>query len=140
MIKLLKANKMENADFIQAFETEKFPAEKFNHTAHIKLAWIYLDQFGEETAIAKTCEAIKNFDQLHGDGTKYHITLTVAAVKAVHHFRQKSNATTFEEFIVEFPRLTSSFKELLLQHYGKEVIADPKAKTTYLEPDLLPFT
>lgn len=140
MIRLLKANKMENADFIQAFETGKFPPEQFNHTAHIKLAWIYLEQFREETAIAKTCEAIKNFDRLHGDGTKYHTTLTVAAVKAVHHFRQKSTATTFEEFIVEFPKLITSFKELLSLHYGEEVISDPKAKTTYLEPDLLPFT
>ncbi len=130
---------MNDADFIKAFENGEFPLEQFNHKAHIKLAWIYLDQFGEEIAIAKTCKAIKNFDRLHGDGTKYHTTLTVAAVKVVHHFKQKSNATHFEEFITEFPRLITSFKELLFQHYGKDVIADPKAKTTYLEPDLLPF-
>ena len=28
----------------------------------------------------------------------------------------------------------------VFQHYDNKVIADPKAKTTYLEPDLLPFT
>jgi len=131
---------MNDTDFIEAFETGKFPPEQFNHKAHIKLAWIYLDLFDEETATLKTCEAIKNFDKLHGDGTKFHTTLTVAAVKAVHHFRRKSIATTFEEFIVKFPKLIASFKELLSLHYGKDVITDPKAKTTYLEPDLLPFT
>ncbi|MEC3964681.1 hypothetical protein [Flagellimonas halotolerans] len=130
---------MNDADFIKAFENGQFPPEQFNHKAHIKLAWIYLNLFDEETAIVKTCKAIKNFDRLHGDGTKYHTTLTVAAVKVVRHFKQKSSATNFEEFIVEFPRLITSFKELLFQHYGKDVIADPKAKTTYLEPDLLPF-
>ncbi|MDF0717273.1 hypothetical protein PY092_14005 [Muricauda sp. 334s03] len=131
---------MNDADFIKAFETGKFPPEQFHHKAHIKLAWIYLNLFDEETAISKTCEAIKNFDKLHGDGTKYHMTLTVAAVKVVHHFRQKSNAITFDEFVCEYPRLVTSFKELLFQHYGENVLADQKAKTAYLEPDLLPFT
>lgn len=131
---------MKDADFIKAFEAGTYPPEAFNHKAHIKLAWVYLNLFDEETAISKTCAAIKNFDQLHGDGTKYHTTLTVAALKVVHHFRQKSNAATFDEFVVEYPRLITSFKELLLQHYDTKVIADPKAKTTYLEPNLIPFS
>nr|WP_297788004.1 hypothetical protein [uncultured Allomuricauda sp.] len=131
---------MNDVDFIHAFETGKFPPEQFNHKAHIKLAWVYLDRFDEETAISKTCVAIKNFDQLHGDGTKFHTTLTIAAVKVVHHFRQKSKATTFDGFVAEHPRLITSFKELLSQHYRKNALADPKAKTAYLEPDLLPFS
>lgn len=131
---------MNNADFAAAFESGAFPPQEFNHEAHIKLAWIYLGLFDEKTAISKTCEAIKNYDQLHGDGTKYHVTLTVASVKVVHHFRQKSNATTFEKFVAEYPKLVTSFKELLFQHYDKSVLTDPKAKTAYLQPDLLPFT
>jgi len=131
---------MNDTDFIKAFETGEFPPNQFNHKAHIKLAWIYLDLFDEETTISKTCEAIKNFDRLHGDGTKFHTTLTVAAVKVVHHFRQKSSTTTFDGFVTEYPRLITSFKELLFQHYGESVLTDLKAKTSYLEPDLLPFT
>ncbi|MAU16035.1 MAG: hypothetical protein CMH46_10915 [Muricauda sp.] len=130
---------MESPDFIQAFESGDFPPEGFNHKAHIKLAWTYLNQFSEEMAIDKTCRAIQNFDRLHGDGTKYHVTLTVAAVKMVYHFKQNSNAITFEEFITEFPKLNTSFRQLLYQHYRKNVIGDPLAKTTYLAPDLLPF-
>ncbi|MFT0715746.1 hypothetical protein [Flagellimonas lutimaris] len=131
---------MNNADFAAAFESGAFPPQEFNHEAHIKLAWIYLGLFDEKTAISKTCEAIKNYDQLHGDGTKYHVTLTVASIKVVHHFRQKSNATTFEKFVAEYPKLVTSFKELLFQHYDKSVLTNPKAKTAYLQPDLLPFT
>nr|WP_288935398.1 hypothetical protein [uncultured Allomuricauda sp.] len=127
-------------EFIHAFESRGFPPNLFTHEAHLRLAWIYLIQYDESLAIDKTCQGIQNFDQFHGDGTKYHVTLTVASVKVVHHFRQKSTATTFEEFIIEYPRLITSFKELLSLHYGEEVISDPKAKTIYLEPDLLPFT
>ncbi|NVN18124.1 hypothetical protein GUA46_07210 [Muricauda sp. HICW] len=131
---------MNDIEFIKAFESGEFSPAEFNHRAHIRLAWAYLDRFDEETAISKTCNAIKNFDGLHGDGTKYHKTLTVASVKVVHHFRQKSNASTFDGFVTEHPRLISSFKDLLLQHYGETVFISPKSKTTYIEPDLLPFT
>ncbi|WP_318308323.1 hypothetical protein [Flagellimonas crocea] len=131
---------MDDAHFIRAFEAGKFQPKAFNHRAHIKLAWIYLNLFDEETTISKTCGAIKNFDKLHGDGSKYHHTLTVAAVKVVHHFKQKSMATTFDDFVAENPKLIASFKELLFQHYGESLLADPRGKTAYLEPDLLPFT
>ena len=127
-------------EFIYAFESKGFPPNLFTHEAHLRLAWIYLIQYDEPLAIDKTCQGIQNFDQFHSDGTKYHVTLTVASVKVVHHFRQKSNATTFENFVAEYPKLVTSFKELLFQHYDKGVLTDPKAKTAYLQPDLLPFT
>ena len=59
----------------------------------------------------------------------------MAAVKVGHHFRQKSNAATFDEFVAEYPRLITSFKELLLQHYDNKVsifndtsFVDPNSK------------
>lgn len=130
---------MNNSEFIQAFESGTLNPQLFDHEAHIKLAWIYLKMYGEEEAIAKTCKGIRNFDLLHGDGTKYHTTLTVASVKAVHHFMQKSKSTNFEDFIVKFPRLKTSFKELLDQHYGEDIVNNKKAKVQFVEPDLLPF-
>ncbi len=132
-------NAMDDSEFIKAFESGTLNPQLFDHEAHIKLAWVYLNRYGEKEAIAKTCEGIRNFDRLHGDGTKYHATLTIAAVKAVHHFKRKSKATTFEGFIKEFPRLKTSFKSLLGQHYGIDIISDKKAKTEFVEPDLLPF-
>lgn len=130
---------MNNSEFIEVFESGTLNPQLFNHEAHIKLAWIYLNMYGEGVAISKTCEGIRNFDKLHGDGTKYHTTLTVASVKAVHHFMRKSKSTTFEDFIVEFPRLKTSFKELLDQHYGEDMVHNKKAKAEFVEPDLLPF-
>lgn len=130
---------MDDAEFIQAFETGRLNPQLFDHEAHIKLAWMYLNLYGEELAIAKTCEGIRNFDRLHGDGTKYHTTLTIAAVKAVYHFQRKSKSNSFEEFINEFPRLKTSFKSLLNLHYGSDILNNKKAKTEFVEPDLLSF-
>ena len=39
----------------------------------------------------------------------------------------------------EFPRLKNNFKDLIAQHYQMDIYRSQRAKTAYLEPDLLPF-
>ncbi|KAB5491640.1 MULTISPECIES: hypothetical protein [Flagellimonas] len=130
---------MNDLEFLNAFESGNFPPSLFDHGAHLRLAWINLKQYGEEKAIENVCQSIRNFDALHGDGSKFHTTLTVASIKTVNHFMQKSKSHQFADFIREFPRLKTSFKELLNQHYGFDLFFDPKAKNEYVAPDLLPF-
>lgn len=130
---------MNDLEFLNAFESGSFPPSLFDHQAHLRLAWGYLKRYGEQRAIEKVCQGIQAFDKLHGDGSKFHKTLTVASVKVVHHFMQKSSSAHFSDCIQEFPRLKSSFKELLDQHYGFDLLADQKAKKEYIAPDLLPF-
>jgi len=130
---------MTDQEFVHLFETGKLSPSLFTHEAHLRLAYIYLKNFGEKTAINKCCEGIRQFDRLHGDGTKFHKTLTVASVKAVRHFMQKSRSTTFDGMIAEFPRLKTSFKQLLNQHYAFDLLKNPEAKTEYVAPDLIPF-
>lgn len=130
---------MTDLEFVHLFETGNLSPSLFTHEAHIRLAYIYLKQFGEGLAIDKCCVGIRAFDQLHGDGTKFHKTLTVASVKAVHHFMQKSQTGTFDGLIKEFPRLKTSFKQLLDQHYAFDLLKSVKAKSEYVAPDLIPF-
>lgn len=126
--------------FESQFRNGSLAPNLFNHEAHIRLAWIHVGRYGVEQACEHICCQIQAFDRQHGDGTKYHHTLSMAAVKAVGHFYQKSNANTFTDFINEFPRLISNFKSLVNTHYSAFVIRLPKARTQYLEPDLLPFS
>jgi hypothetical protein len=130
---------MTDLEFVRLFETGHLPPSLFTHEAHLRLAYIYLKNFGEELAIEQCCNGIREFDRLHGDGTKFHKTLTVASVKAVYHFMQKSRSTTFEGLIAEFPRLKTSFKQLLDQHYAFDLLNNAKAKSEYVAPDLIPF-
>jgi len=83
------------------------------------LAKVYHDQGYFEKAIENVSQSIRNFDALHGDGSKFHTTLTVASIKTVNHFMQKSKSHQFADFIQEFPRLKTSFKELLNQLWKK---------------------
>ncbi|MDC6363462.1 MULTISPECIES: hypothetical protein [Flavobacteriaceae] len=126
-------------EFIEAFEKAVLNPKLFNHEAHLRLAWIYLQSFGEQKAIEKTCSGIKHFDIVCGNGDKFHTTITVASVKMVHHFIKKSKSASYFDFIEEFPQLKVAFKEILGQHYSPEVFISKKAKVDYIAPDVLPF-
>jgi hypothetical protein len=135
-------NHLELADdvFENLFSTCQLSPELFTHEAHVRLAWIHVKKYGEDQAIENICHQLVNFVTSVGAADKYNKTVTVAAIKAVHHFIKKSKSSTFTEFIHEFPRLNNNFKELIRAHYAVDIFTHPQARQTFLEPDSLPFT
>lgn len=125
--------------FLEAFQTAKLPPELFTHEAHLRLAWLYLEDFDMDTSITKITHQIKNYTKILGAEDKYNETVTVAAIKVVYHFKRKALTNSFKDFMTEFPRLKSNFKELLAQHYGFDIFSTEEAKFSFMAPDLLPF-
>ena len=126
--------------FEMQFQTAKLPTSLFNHEAHVRLAWIHIKKYGCEIAIENITSQIMAYVIAIGETEKYNMTLTVAAVKAVNHFMQKSSSNNFPDFIAEFPRLNTNFRELIALHYKMDIYHSAIAKREYVEPDLLPFT
>jgi hypothetical protein len=58
----------------------------------------------------------------------------------VYHFTQKSQSSTFTDFIQKFPKLKFNFKELLRKHYEADIFRLEYTKHEFMEPDLLPFS
>lgn len=125
--------------FLDQFTDCTLSPADFTHVGHLRLVWINIKKSGTEVAINDIQKQIKRFVVAAGATDKYHTTLTVAAVKTVDHFMAKSNSDTFEDFIIEFPRLATDFKGLLDHHYSSDVLSSDQAKHQYLEPDLLSF-
>ncbi|WP_420601345.1 hypothetical protein [Flagellimonas sp.] len=132
-------SELSDVQFENLFEKGDLPPSLFDHEAHLRLAWLYITKYGEKGAVDKSCSEIRQFDKLHGDGTKFNTTVTIAAVKTVQHFMKKSNADDFYGFIKEFPRLKHAFKALLDQHYAFDIFSNERARTSYMEPDIQPF-
>jgi len=128
-----------DASFLQQFAAAELPPELFSHEAHLRLAWLHLQHHGLEKAIDLVRTQIMHYVGILGAADKYHDTLTVAGVKTVHHFMQKSKADNFQEFIQEFPLLKTDFKVAVYTHYSRARLALPEARTRYLEPDLLGY-
>ena len=126
-------------EFESQFENCTLDPALFSHEAHVRLAWIHIKKYGKEKAVQNVCSQLFAFVNFLGASGKYNITLTVAAVKAVYHFMQKSDAGNFKDFIARFPRLKYNFKELMAAHYKTDIFNSALAKREFLMPDLLPF-
>ncbi len=130
---------LSDIQFEDQFKTGTFDVTHFSHEAHLRLAWIHVQKYGVYTAISNICNQLQAFVILHGAEAKFNMTLTIAAIKAVHHFIDRSDAISFGEFILEFPRLKYNFKELMAAHYQVDIYNSAKAKEEFVQPDLLPF-
>lgn len=130
---------LSDAEFEQQFADTSLDPQLFSHEAHLRLAWIHLQKYGKEQAIANVCEQIQRFDRVHGDGTMFNRTVTVAAVEATAHFMAKTEAKRFQDLMTQAPSLKNNLKDLVARHYSWDIFRDPLAKTQYLAPDLSPF-
>jgi hypothetical protein len=126
--------------FEQQFEYCQLDPSIFNHEAHLRLAWIHIKKYGLDNAIENICNQLLIYVNFLGARDKYNKTLTIAAIKAVNHFMNKSLPGNFNDFMQQFPRLKYNFKELIASHYTVDIFNSDIAKKEYLEPDLLPFT
>ena len=132
-------NQLTDSSFIEQFASGTLNPEIFNHEAHLRLAWLYINKLGLKQAEQDVQSQLQNFVEIVGAKDKYHKTLTIVAIRIVNHFMQKSKSNNFVEFINEFPQLKSEFKVLVSTHYSFNIFTSEKARIEYLKPDLLTF-
>ena len=128
----------EDRAFRSAFEACTIAPSQFNHEAHVRLAFIYLTEGDQDSAVQKMRDALLNFLQHHGvPQSKFHETLTRAWVLAVQHFMNRSTSTSTTDFISKNQQLLDS--KIMLTHYSASVLFSADARSSFVEPDLDPI-
>ncbi|MCJ7465872.1 MAG: hypothetical protein MUO53_04165 [Maribacter sp.] len=79
------------------------------------------------------------FTEYIGATEKFNKTLTIAAIKVVHHFMRRSKTDSFAGLLQEFPRLKYGFNDLIKAHYQVDIFRCERAKKEFLQPDLQAF-
>lgn len=130
---------LNDKEFEVVFRQSTLSPALFDHEAHLRLAWIHIDKYGIDSAIENICKQLRDYVKHLGAEDKYNVTVTIAAIRAVYHFKMKSESDNFIDFLLEFPRLKYRFKELLACHYKTDIFNSAAAKKNYLQPELLPF-
>lgn len=128
-----------NEQFEKKFSDCSFNPSLFTHEAHLRLGFIHIKKYGVSKAIENLCLQIEAFDKTHGDGMKFNKTVTVAALKILHHFMSRFEQKSFSGLIMDYPLLVTDFKMLVSTHYSIDIFNYQLAKTQYLEPDLATF-
>ena len=125
-------------EFLRAFEDLSFPAERFHHREHIRVAWLYLKLSDATRASQRMSEGIRRFASHHGATQKYHHTLTLAWMRLVAAaLVETPEAYTFEQFLAAHPELEDT--KLLDEFYSKELLESATAREGWVGPDLQPL-
>jgi hypothetical protein len=125
-------------DFLDAFEDLSFPADRFHHREHIRVAWLYLKSSDASRAAERMTSGIRQFANHHGATQKYHHTLTLAWMRLVAAaLVETPEGFSFEQFIAEHPELSD--KSLLAKYYSSELLQTAAAREGWVEPDLQPL-
>ena len=129
---------MDDQTFLHAFENAKL--SHFPHEAHIRMAWLYLRQYGYDEGVRKICDGLRHFADAHGAAQKYHETITLFWAKLVNHaitIPRTPDTADFKTFIEQHPHLLD--KGLLERHYGAGRWQSLEARKCWVEPDLRPM-
>jgi len=122
-------------DFLRAFEDLSFPADRFHHREHIRVAWLYLKSSDATRAGERMSEGIRRFANHHGATQKYHHTLTLAWMRLVAAaLVETPEGFTFEQFLTAHAELKGT--KLLDRYYSKELLQSAAAREGWVEPDL----
>ena len=130
---------LNDEQFETLFATAEFPSELFNHEAHLRLAYIHIQKYGLEIAEQNITEQLISYVSKLGASDKFHLTLTVASVKAIDHFMRRTQTDNFSELIQKHPGLNTHFKELIQSHYKEDIFNSEEARKRYMTPSLQDF-
>ena len=131
---------LSDEEFVTQFENRTLPEEQFSHRGHMRLAWLYLNQFDIDTAVAKLAVGIQAYASSLGGAEKFHYTLTEAIARIMHQRMSTTTADSFEGYLEANTDLIEDLLGILTQHYSQELLYSPEAKQRFVAPDLKDFS
>jgi hypothetical protein len=111
--------------------------ERFGHREHVHLTWLAVRRYGVPAAIGLVSDGIQRTARYAGAPQKYHATISRAWVELVGHHASEHGQDDFAGFAEDNPALFD--KRLLTRFYRSATLADSRARTGWVEPDLAPF-
>lgn len=125
--------------FKHEFENCDLSPSKFNHTGHIRLAYIYLVYNDDDAAYELMRDSLIRFITHNDvDISKFHETITRAWILAVRHFMENdSGSNCANTFIENNPEMLD--KNIMMTHYSTELLFSDEARQKFINPDLDPI-
>jgi len=141
----LRGHDTADRQLLRQFENCTLPIALWNHTTHVKVAFLYLRDHSFDVALVKMCSGIKAYNAANqipeGPLEGYNETTTHAFLRLI-----RATMSAYEclyptrdadSFCRTHPQLLS--KHLLRLFYSPERRSHPDAKTHFVEPDLSPL-
>ena len=118
---------------VDLFESGQIEPERFDHEAHVYVAWCFVTIFPLADAIARFDNALRRTTKKLGIPGKYHATITwFFLVLIAERTRGDESWTTFK---ARNPDLVQESKAILEQYYSTERLSSGAARHQFVLPD-----
>jgi hypothetical protein len=133
----MTADDLTDDAFLAALESCCIAPAAFNHAAHIRAGFLYLQRHDFAAALGRMRSAIRRFAASIGKDSLYHETITCAFMTLINGRLAVAPADiTWAEFATCHTELFDG--SALSQHYSSEWLKHPLARTVFLLPDRVP--
>lgn len=125
---------MNNFEFLRAFENCELPEAEWTHTAHVRMAWIYLNYLPFDEALHRIRAGIQRYNaKVLRRPDAYHETITQCFATLIA--QRLEPGESWIEFFQHNPVLFNSQSSLLLFYYSKARLNSQLARHTFVLPD-----
>ncbi|MBV1911668.1 MAG: hypothetical protein KUG78_20415 [Kangiellaceae bacterium] len=126
---------LSDEQFISEFEAMTLEPQYFSHRGHIRISWLYLNQFNFDLACEKIEFGINRYATSLGAKDKFHCTLTRVLVVLIYGRMKKSSHKSWQNFIINNSDLVNNAQELISEYYSEELINSELARKLFVKPD-----
>jgi tetratricopeptide (TPR) repeat protein len=124
---------MTDGEFLEALETCELPEKQFGHGAHVRAAYLYLQQGDFPEALGRMRRAIRAYSAHLGKPGRYHETITVAYLALIQqHIAERGHAGGWSAFERSNAELLD--RQLLLKYYSSAVLESELARRVFVLP------
>ncbi len=123
---------LSEGDFLVAFENTTLSANDFDHTAHVRAAFLTIQSYGFTRAIPVFCDALKKLTVRFGAVEKYHETITIAFLVLINERLSETPDIGWAEFCAGHGDVFS--RHALDAYYTPEQLKSPNARRVFQLP------
>jgi len=120
---------------IEQFEAGEIEAERFDHEAHVFMAWQFLREFEPAIAISRYDAALRRLTAKLGVPEKYHATITWLFLLLINERAQDDESWAL--FRSRNDDLVRDSRSTLQRYYSDELLFSDRARQRFVLPDKL---
>jgi len=127
---------MTEHEWMAEFEKCTLPGGSFHHADHVKMAFLYLQEYPPLEALSRFSSALKRFATAQGKPDLYNETITWGSLLLIRErLARASSAQSWAEFSVSNADLLLWENNVLKKYYFLETLSSELAKRVFLFPD-----
>ena len=129
---------MTDQELIKQFENGTLPNERFHHREHVRVAFLYLNQYPVLDALLAFSNGLRKFAQANGKPQLYHETITWAYVFLINERMARAGEKHgWDDFARDNQDLLAWKDGILSRYYLPETLASDLARGVFVFPDLV---